>query len=707
MAKQQISKKLSDVITVDNGLVTIHYDRMHFKDTHLCSPALNRYKQREKEEGEGYFCPFNMDIQFEQWRDFWAREKSRCLNGYTAKNGIEITGDHYFYLNYFPIIRSKKIKEVDGEAIYEREFGYPDFYDGDWLWFHLLYYARVHNKHFVTLKARRKGFSYKVANKNVKNYYFKPHSKNYILASAEKYLQDGDKIFDKIQDAISVIDETTGWFQPALYSALRGMHFKSGYKVIEDGSSKTKGTQASIIGKICRDKESARGSAGDLVSWEEMGVFPYLIDNWEVVEPATRQGNRLLGQMLAFGTGGTEGADFEGADELFSNPDAYNCLVFNNIWDTGAEGMESGYFHPNYLNLEGFIDEDGNSLIKEARAFRKQQLEKKRKSSDANTIARFTAENAETPSEAMLDTASNLFPTETVQARYNEVKSKRLHETLSCGFFGRDSQSGLLYFRPDPDAKPILKFPLSKDAQTKGCIAILESPVRRENGSIPDNIYYISLDPYAHDDATGRVSLGAAYVYKRPNKYSSTYHSCPVASYIGRPATQDNYYYNLFQLAEYYNAKIGFENNRGGVVSYAKRKKKLKWLQEEFEVLHNKDLSTKKKIRGYGIHMNEGRKREAEIYVRDWLTEIVYLDENENPITVLDMIVFPALLKELLKYRKEGNFDRVSSLFVGQYYTRELDYRKPVRDETPFEKNKEFFDKILGQPKTPSEYAYN
>ena len=38
-----------------------------------------------------------------------------------------------------------------------------------------------------------------------------------------------------------------------------------------------------------------------------------------------------------------------------------------------------------------------------------------------------------------------------------------------------------------------------------------------------------------------------------------------VASYVGRPETQDEYNYNLFLLAKYYNAQIGFENDRGEV----------------------------------------------------------------------------------------------------------------------------------------------
>ena len=31
---------------------------------------------------------------------YWERETDRCLNGYTAPDGDQITGFHYFYINY-------------------------------------------------------------------------------------------------------------------------------------------------------------------------------------------------------------------------------------------------------------------------------------------------------------------------------------------------------------------------------------------------------------------------------------------------------------------------------------------------------------------------------------------------------------------------------------------------------------------------------
>ena len=117
------------------------------------------------------------------------------------------------------------------------------------------------------------------------------------------------------------------------------------------------------------------------------------------------------------------------------------------------------------------------------------------------------------------------------------------------------------------------------------------------------------------------MSLGSAYVLKRPNNLSQP-DDIVVASYVGRPHTQDDYNRNLFMLADYYGCKIGFENDRGEVIAYAKRFRKMHKLQEEFEMLDKKELRSKNVKRQYGMHMTEARKRQGEIYIRDWLNTV-------------------------------------------------------------------------------------
>jgi len=166
-----------------------------------------------------------------------------------------------------------------------------------------------------------------------------------------------------------------------------------------------------------------------------------------------------------------------------------------------------------------------------------------------------------------------------------------------------------------------------------------------------------------------------------------------VASYVGRPDTSDEYNRNLFMLADYYGCKIGFENDRGEIIPYAKRHRKMHKLQEEFEMLDKKELQSKKVKRQYGMHMTEGRKRQGEIYIRDWLNTPRSTDEDGKTLLNLHKIYDPAFLAELIKFNHKGNFDRVMSFMIGMFHTREL-YNAEVKDKIEDRCHDEWFDRL-------------
>jgi hypothetical protein len=356
-----------------------------------------------------------------------------------------------------------------------------------------------------------------------------------------------------------------------------------------------------------------RGKAGELVFFEEAGSFPGLLKAWEVTMPTMRQGSKTLGTMVAFGTGGTEGADFAAMEEIFYNPAAYDCMDYDNEWDEGAMGTKCGYFIPIYKNLDGFIDKNGNSDINEAIIYEKEMREKKKGAADAKSLDQYIAEHPNSPQEATLQITANLFDVASLQEHYNNIKANNLQTKGTPGILYYKGSE--VEFKPDYDLRPILKFPHRKDEDNTGSLVTYEPPYRNSEGVTPHNMYVICHDPYGQNQSADSSSLGAAYVIKRPNNLSQP-DDIIVASYIGRPKTQDDYNRNLFMLADYYNAKIGFENDRGEVIAYAKRYRKLHKLQPEFEMLDKKELQSRRVRRTYGMHMTEARKRQGEIYKR-------------------------------------------------------------------------------------------
>jgi hypothetical protein len=654
---------------------------MKLNDTHLFSPAANHYKEF------GHYIDALPGTK--QYYEYWDEEQNRCLHGYEV-NGVKISGFHYFYLNYCPIDRIIDEEQPDGEIISRRDRSFPAFYDGDYEYFTAIDKARKENKHMVVLKARRKGFSYKAAAMLCRNYFHLRNSKNFVFASDKQYLI-GDGMLSKAWDIVSFVDDNTAWTQPRLID--REMHKQSGYKKNVNGADVTLGFKSQIIGVSLKDDpDKIRGKAGELIFFEEAGSFSGLLKAWEVAMPTMRQGSKTLGTMIAFGTGGEEGPGFDGMEELFYHPEAYDCLGFENDWDAGAMGTYCGFFVPIYKNLDGFIDNDGNSLVEEAMSYEEAQREKKKKGNDPKAFDQYIAEHPFTPQEATLQVTANVFDVASLKEQYNKVIANNLQAIGVSGEMYYDTH-GKTNFRPNGSLKPITKFPHRKDDDLTGCVVVYEPPFKTEReGITPKNLYIICHDPYAQGKSASATSLGSAYVIKVPNNISKP-DDIIVASYVGRPQSQDEYNRNLFMLAEYYNAKIGFENDRGEVIPYAKRFRKMHLLQEEFEMLDKRELRSKTVKRQYGMHMTEQRKAQGELYIRDWLVSGRGVDEDENVTLNMHKIYDPALLLELIKFNRTGNFDRAMSLMIGMYHTREL-YNKELKLDDSDNSTNDWFDKI-------------
>jgi len=640
--------------------------KTNFKDSYKFSAAANYYKKHTMYTSA---LPGTRD-----YFEFWDKEADRCMHGINV-DGIHITGFHYFYLNYCPIDRAVDEVLPDGTVQAKRERTFPSFYDGDYNYFQQIDIARKSSKHMIVLKARRKGYSYKAGSMLARNYFHVRNSKNFVFASSKEFLI-GDGLLSKAWDFLSFIDDNTAWAQPRLRD--REMSKMSGYKKKVNGVEIELGMKSQIMGVSLKDApDKVRGKAGELVFFEEAGSFPGLLKAWEVTMPTMRQGSKTLGMMVAFGTGGTEGSDFEAMEEIFYNPAAYDCMDYENIWDEGAMGTTCGYFIPIEENLDGFMDDDGNSLRDVARIFQEEERNKKKGSSDPKALDQYIAEHPYSPNEATLQVSANLFDIASLKEQYNKIK---VHNLDSLGIAGdlHYGGEGQIKFKANPNLKPVHRFPHKKDDDNTGCPVIFESPYKNQNAQVPANLYIACHDPYGQSQSADSRSLGSVYILKRPNNLS-TPDDIIVASYVGRPATSDEFNRNLFMLADYYNAKIGFENDRGEVIAYAKRHRKLHRLQEEFEMLDKRELQSRKVRRQYGMHMTEPRKRQGEIYIRDWLITPRGKDVDGEAYLNLHTIHDPALITELIKFNHAGNFDRVMSLMIGMFHNREL-YNSEVRD---------------------------
>ena len=94
------------------------------------------------------------------------------------------------------------------------------------------------------------------------------------------------------------------------------------------------------------------------------------------------------------------------------------------------------------------------------------------------------------------------------------------------------------------------------------------------------------------------------------------------------------------------------------------------------------------------MHMTQARKQQGEIYIRDWLNSARGVEDNGKELLNLHKIYDPALLQELIKFNHKGNFDRVMSLMIAMYHSREL-YNAEVKNIYEDRSTDAFFNRQL------------
>jgi len=615
---------------------------------------------------------------------YWSTEFERCKFGYTAPDGDRISGYFYFYLNYFPIDLIKEVEVEVAEGVTSlraqnvRDF--PRFYDYDRFFFDSIDDCEVYGKHLIVLKARRKGYSYKIASMLIRNYYFFRESKGFALAAETEFLiKDG--ILTKAWDGMDFLDQSTAWYKKRQVKSTMLWRRASFLQKDDTGVDLELGYKSEIMGVTLKnDPQKARGKKGKLIIFEEAGKFRNLLQVWQISRPSVEQGSHVFGTMVAFGTGGESGEDFEGLKELFERPKAYNCLELDNIWDEDNIGQKCGFFVPQYANLEGvynnpddpsdpfngkpFMDNDGNTIVKVAKKYILNERAKVIKNAtDRKAIDRHIAEQPIIPAEATLDLGTNIFPKADLQRHLAFIRNnEKVRNFKQVGELYFDSEGKLKWMPIDPlKAKDIVRYRLDPQDDPRGQIVIWEHPV----SDAPWGLYIAGTDPYDHDKS-GTNSLGSTFIYKRfmAGEY---YTETVVAEYTGRPDTAAEYYENVRKLLMYYNATLLYENEKKGLFFYFEKINATHLLADQPNDLIGDIIKDSKVDRKKGIHMNQHIKDWGEGAIRDWLVE-EYAPGKKN----LTKILSEPLLEELIAYNDKGNFDRVMAYMLVIMYRQQL-----------------------------------
>lgn len=612
----------------------------------------------------------------------WIREERRRIwDGYVRESDGEwVTGYLYWFLNYSPMMLSKirEYKDKDGKKRKskraDRVESLPECWEGIYWRFHCLDQASnggLYNnfeggQHMAELASRGKGKSYSLA--SILNHIFvvgenkDAHEKvkGVVTAYQKEYLTK-DGVLNKFVDMANFCATNTQFPRKRLKNSLQEMTWIMGYKDVELDIER--GTQNTVLGVSSKDDESKlRGKRAAKILIEEFGTFPRLVDLYNVLLPSVQDGDIIFGQIYMLGTAGDNESDFAGAQEIMYNPRGYNMYALPNVFDKYNQGKPYFvFFFPGYVNRKGCYNEDGVSdIIKALIEILMNRYRVKYNSTDPNTIIKTIAEVPITPAEAIVKTGVNMFPVADLTERIGQLDSNPTeYNDVYVGdlVFGKDGQ---VEYKPT-SAQPIRDFP-HKDNKIEGAIEIFQMPEIDKNTNKPYNDRYIlGADPY-DDDESNTMSLGSIFVL-------DLWTDRIVAEYTGRPSFADDYYEICRKLCLFYNGRLNYEYNKKGLFSHFSTRNSLYLLTDVLDFLKEKQMM-KDGIgnKSKGTNASPAINAYARSRLRSWLLSpvpvIQTIDGESKEVMVprLFTVRNRALLKELINYNSEGNFDRISAM---------------------------------------------
>ena len=651
----------------------------------------------------------------------WIREeRKRIWEGYVRESDGEwVTGYMYWFLNYSPMMLSKirEYKDKNGKLRKskraDRVESLPECWEGIYWRFHCLDQASnggLYNnfdggQHMAELASRGKGKSYSLA--SILNHIFvvgeneeaNEKVKGIVTAYQKEYLTK-DGVLNKFVDMANFCATNTQFPRKRLKNSLQEMTWIMGYKDVELDIER--GTQNTVLGVSSKDDESKlRGKRAAKILIEEFGTFPRLVDLYNVLLPSVQEGDIVFGQIYMLGTAGDNESDFAGAQEIMYNPKGYNMYALPNVFDKYNQGKPYFvFFFPGYVNRKGCYNGDGVSdVIKALIEILMNRYRVKYNSTDPNTIIKTIAEVPITPAEAIVKTGVNMFPVADLTERLGQLDSNPSeYNDVYVGDLSF-SKDGQIEYKPS-SAQPIRDFP-HKDNKIEGAIEIFQLPeIDRNTGKPYNDRYILGADPY-DDDESNTMSLGSIFVL-------DLWTDKIVAEYTGRPSFADDYYEICRKLCLFYNGRLNYEYNKKGLFSHFSTRNSLYLLTDVLDFLKEKQMMKD----GYGnkskgTNASPAINAYARSRLRSWLLApvpiIQKIDGEDTEVMVPRLFTLRSreLIKELINYNSEGNFDRISAMGMLMLlredrmirYQGDVSKEKQERANNSYDGNDPFFKK--------------
>lgn len=617
-----------------------------------------------------------------EFRRHWDEEKRRCYEGYVRESDGEwVTGFNYWFMNYCPMMVNK-LMEGRKKAI--RTEAFPFFFEGIYWRFHYLWQAREGGKHAIELAKRGCAKSYSLAAIMSHNLILGESEESnrrvitVLTAYQKEYLKDDkDGTLSKFKPSINFSFANTPFPHLMLKNSPNEMSWQMGYK---DEYGVEKGSLNQVLAVSAKDdSEKLRGKRGWIL-FEEMGSFKGLLSLYDITRKSVEDGDYTFATMYLVGTAAESESDFSSAKTLLYNPDGYNILSIDNVFDRPKQGKPKfGFFFPSYINRAGCYNKDGVSDVVKALIEILIARYKAKYSADPKSVLRVIAEDPITPAEAIIKVKAAYFPITALTERLSQLdQDVHAYDDVYIGKLVQNSNG--VEFTPTSDV-PIRKFGVEND--TPGAIEIYEMPEKDRSGKVPHTRYIIGHDPVDNDQAESS-SLSSTFVL-------DLWTDKIVAEYTGRQSFADDNFEIVRLLCLFYNAKCLYESNKKGIFAYFSKMNCTHLLADTPEFLRDKQLIKYSSFgsNAKGVNASAAINAYANNLIRDWLmkpvTIIQNVDGEDVEVTVynLNFLRNRALIEELIAFNPEINVDRIRALGMVMLYREEkmvLYQGNPSRD---------------------------
>ena len=427
-----------------------------------------------------------------------------------------------------------------------------------------------------------------------------------------------------------------------------------------------------VIQGMSFEKDPTNGVGGPCQYFfhEEAGIAPKMDETYEFIRPAMQSGFMTTGMFIAAGSVG-DLSQCEPLKKMITRPEANGIFTVETdlIDDKGTIG-KSGLFIPEQWSMPPFIDQYGNSQVKEALEALDIQFAQWKKDLDPQDYQLRISQHPRNIKEAFDFRTVSVFPAHLVSAQLRRIEDK-LYPYEHLDIYRNEKGEPAV---AETNKLPIREFPITKNTEDKtGCLVVYERPVKDPEFGM----YYASVDPVGEGKTTTSESLCSIYVYKTAVEVTKNdgikvetfvEQDKLVAAWCGRFDDINKTHERLELIIEWYNAWTIVENNISQFINHMIYRKKQRYLVPRSQILFLKDLGANANVfQEYGWK-NTGTLFKSHMlsYAIEFVREELYTETTEDGKVVkttfgIERIPDPMLLVEMMAYRDGVNVDRLVS----------------------------------------------